>query len=574
MILQELDKYYKRLQESPALSVAEPGFSNEQISAVAVIDKQGNLVQFKDIRTGEGKKKRPVTMIVPNSFKRPGSKAHESPFFLWDNTGFVLGKDDKGDDAKARLKFENFKRRQKELLTDCGDDVAKALLSFLDKWNIDECEELPHWDELAGKNVVFQIDGGKFLHQKAELKQIWMDKCGDGSIKYKNGICAVTGEQVRIPNVHPAIKGVQGAQPSGAAIISFNLKAFESYLKEQNWNAPVSEEVVFSYTTALNHLLSSGSRQKIQIGDATTVFWSERENPIEGIFGMAIDPKDAELSDNVELKNFLEAVRKGDKLPSIDESIKFYILGLSPNNSRLSIRFWHVSNVADVSTKIGQHFKDMEIVKQFENEIEFPGLWRILKETTNKKSKDGPPPLLAGAVIRAILNGMAYPQNLLSLILNRIRADQSINYIRASVIKAILVRKSRLFNRQELEVKMALDFENKQAAYLLGRLFAVLEKAQQDAIPGANSTIKDRYYGSASATPRVVFPQLLRLAQHHIGKAEYGYSSDKRIQEILCDIQEFPAHLTIDEQGLFAIGYYHQRQDLWKMKTEKAEANI
>ncbi len=571
MILQALNEYYERLKGDPEAGIAQPGFSNEQISAVIVINRQGDLVQFKDIRSGEGRKKSPVFMIVPNSFKRPASKAHEKPFFLWDNTGFVLGRDDKGDDEKAKLKFKYFKLLHQKLLADSKNEASQALLNFLEKWDINRCESLPKWDELIGKNVVFQIDGEmEYLHQKNVLKQIWINSRGDGSIKYTDGICAVTGTQAHIPNIHVSIKGVKNAQPSGASIISFNQDSFCSYGKEQNYNAPVSKEVAFAYTTALNYLLKKNSRQKIQIGDATTVFWTEKDSPVEKLFGIALDPHDEELSDNAEITNYLKAIKVGKLPDNIDENIKFYILGLSPNNSRLSVRFWYVSNVGDVSEKLGQHFQDLQIQKQFtDKDPEYPGLWRLLNETTNKKSKDGPPPLLAGAVMQSVIQGTLYPQTLLSLILNRIRADQSINYIRAAIIKAILVRRARIFNRKEMEVSMSLDTNNKQPAYLLGRLFAVLEKVQQDAIPGANSTIKDRFYGSASATPRIVFPQLLRLAQHHISKAEYGGISDKKIEEIICDLPEFPAHLSIEQQGLFAIGYYHQRQDLFKKREAK-----
>ena len=576
MILQSLDKLYTRLLDSSESVVAQKGFSTEKIHGVVVIDLNGKFVTLKDIRDGEGKKKTPKAMVVPQSSKRSGAKAHENPFFLWDNTGFVLGRDDKGDNEKSELKFVFFKKRHESFLKDCSDSSVKALLTFMNKWKPTDCENLSGWEELSGMNLVFQIDGERqYLHEKETLKQIWLDKCGDGNVKYVDGCCCVTGKNTRIPNIHPPIKGVRGAQSAGAAIVSFNLDAFKSYGKDQNYNAPVGEQSVFAYSTALNYLLSPASKQSIQIGDATTVFWTERDNPVEGIFGMAVDPSDVQLSDNTELSEFLLAVRSGKKLPYIDQDINFYILGLSPNNSRLAIRFWHVSDVKTISEKLGQHFQDLQIQKQFEDsDPEFPGLWRILIETTNKKSKDGPPPLLAGAVARAIMQGTLYPQSLLSLIINRIRADQSINYIRASIIKAILVRKSRILNnKKHLEVNMTLDIENKQPAYLLGRLFAVLENTQKDALGNnINSTIKDRYYGSASATPRVVFPQLLRLAQHHIAKGDHGFSNDKCIEEIVCNIQEFPAHLTIDEQGLFALGYYHQRNDFFTKKEDKAQA--
>ena len=400
------------------------------------------------------------------------------------------------------------------------------------------------------------------------MKEVWLASLAHAE-PGEEGMCLVSGEVAPIARLHPAIKGVAGAQSSGAALVSFNLDAFCSYDKSQNFNAPISQSRASAYTKALNHLLASNNN-RVQVGDAATVFWTERASPVEGFFGLILDPHDS-AGDNQELAVFLESVREG-KLPhEIDPDIRFFILGLSPNAARLSVRFWHVSTVKDISEKLGQHFRDLSIVRSFDTDPAFPGMWRLLKETCNQKSKDGPPPLLGGAVMQAILNGTPYPQSLLSAVIGRIRAEQTINYMRAAIIKAVLVRKKRILN-QGVEIPMALDRENKNVAYLLGRLFAVLEKAQQDAIPGANATIKDRFYGSASATPRVVFPQLLRLAQHHIQKSDYGKSRERQIEEIVCEIEEFPAHLGLDEQGQFAIGYYHQRQDFYKKHADQTPA--
>ncbi|MCK9544321.1 MAG: type I-C CRISPR-associated protein Cas8c/Csd1 [Novosphingobium sp.] len=568
MILQALDKYYSRLLENTEVGICPSGFSMEKISAVAVINENGNLLQVKDIRGGEGGKKYPVSMMVPQSFRRSGPKPYEKPFFLWDNTGFVFGSDDK-DDGNSLLKFENFKKMHIDLLKDLQDTQATALRLFLYKWTPVDMSRFENWDELVGCNVVFQLEGERcYLHENELLKQIWIDKSDGGGVNYIEAPCSVTGKLSKVPHTHPPIKGVKGAQRSGASIVSFNADAYESYGKIQNYNAPISKGVVFSYTTTLNYLLSGVSGQKIHIGDATTVYWTEQESPMEKIFGMSIDVSDNELADNEQLKHFLESVRSGENLsPEINPDVKFYILGLSPNESRLSIRFWHVSDVGEISRKIGQHFQDLKIIKSGDNDPEFPGVWRILNETKNTKSKCDAPPTLGGALVNSILSGSVYPQVLLNVIINRIRADQSINYIRAAVIKAILVRKSRIFNNNNLEVSMSLDTENKNVAYLLGRLFATLEKTQKDALPGINSTIKDRYYSSASASPTSVFPLLLRLSQHHIEKDEYGYINDKRIQEIINDITQFPSHLSLDEQGLFAIGYYHQRQSFYQKKN-------
>ena len=313
----------------------------------------------------------------------------------------------------------------------------------------------------------------------------------------------------------------------------------------------------------------------MQIGDTTTVFWTERESPVEGFMGIILNPAE-DAGDTLNIRLFLEAVRDGKKPADIgDPDVKFYILGLSPNAARISVRFWHVSTVGDIVEKIGQHFKDLSIIKRFDSDSEFPSLWQIMRETAVRRDPNNIHPLLAGAIMRAVLTGTNYPQTLLTAILSRIRAEQDINYLRAAIIKACLIRHYRINNISK-EVGMSLDRETTNVAYRLGRLFAVLEKAQLDAAAPAklNTTIKDRFYGAASATPSTVFPQLLRLAQHHIQKAEFGRHNDRMIEEIMQDVKEFPAHLVLDEQGMFAIGYYHQRQAFYSKTTNQEEEQL
>jgi CRISPR-associated protein Csd1 len=575
MIIQELCHYYDRLAENPNITISPPGFSREKIHAEIVLDKEGNLLQFNDLRIQKGKKLVPREMIVPQSCKRPGSKPYEKPFFLLDNTGFVLGQDTKNDE-NTPLKHEHFISFHQDLLNNCRILPAQSLLKFLSTWKPENAERLAHWKDLVGGNVGFRIEGEhEYLHDKKELKAIWQKNL-DIQQSGSRGYCLVTGQTAPIAQTHPAVKGVAKAQTSGAALISFNDKAYESYGKKQNYNAPVGEIPAFSYTTSLNYLLANDSRQKIQIGDATTVFWTERESPIEGMFGMMLDPKDSDISDNAELRQELESVREGKPLVGIDQEIRFFILGLSPNAARIAVRFWYVCTVGQLKEKIGQHFRDLQIQKGRDTDSEFPGIWRLLRETVNQKASDkSPQPLLAGAVLKAILEGTAYPQSLQNAVISRIRADQEINYVRAAILKAILVRKYRL-NKQRMEVSMALDTENKNHAYLLGRLFATLEKAQQEASPGINATIKDRFWGSASATPKVAFPQLLNLNNHHISKID-NPGKAMFFKKLNGDIMDgivstgFKAHLTLDEQGLFAIGYYHQRQDFFKGKDERKD---
>jgi CRISPR-associated protein Csd1 len=559
MILQSLASHYDRLAGDPESGCARPGFSREKVHFALVIGRDGRLAHVLDLRRQVGRKQVPREVIVAQG---PKKSVNIAASFLWGNTAYVLGADDRGKPARTADCHRVFKELHQRLLGSSSDAGARAILQFLDGWSPEGATRLEYWQDMLKSNLVFQLAGEtQFVHERPAMMSIWNASLSDDE-KGVRGVCLLSGERGPIARLHPAIKGVRDAQSSGAAIVSFNLDSFCSYGKVQNYNAPISETRAFAYTTALNHLLRSGSRNRIQIGDATTVFWTERDSPVEGFFGMMLDPR-GNAGDDRELGVFLEAIRAGKLPPEIDPTVRFYILGLSPNASRLSVRFWHASTVADISEKLGQHFRDLAMIRSFDSEPKFPGMWHLLRETCSKKSDDGPAPLLAGAVMQAILKGTLYPQVLLSAVLGRIRAEQNINYLRAAIIKAVLVRKARILN-QGLEAPMALDKENKNVAYLLGRLFAVLEKAQQDAIPGANTTIKDRFYGSASATPRVVFPQLLRLAQHHIEKAEYGRVRDKQIEEILCDLREFPAHLGLDQQGLFAIGYYQQRQDFFK----------
>jgi CRISPR-associated protein Csd1 len=571
VILQALNTYYERLKDDGETHIPLPGFGKQNIHFALMLDRDGCLVKARDLREKPKNKPVPISLTVPVLRKK--RSVDIAPNFMWDNTAYVLGSDNKKNPKRALQCFEEFKRFHHAIGDILNDSGMVAVLSFLDAWNPEEAHKLEHWEELAGLNLVFQLDGElKYIHEHPKIQKAWSDYRKE-KVSTVLATCLVSGEIAPIARLHPPIKGVKGAQTSGAAILSFNLSAFESYGKTQNYNAPISEDIAFAYTTALNQLLRYDSRQKVQIGDATTVFWTEEKSPIEGFMGMILNPQD-DSGDTMKIRLFLEAVRDG-KMPSEIgvPDIQFYILGLSPNASRLAIRFWHVSTVGDVSAEIGQHFRDLSIIKEYDNESDFPAMWQLLRETAVQRKSKNIAPLLAGAVMRSILTGGAYPQSFLAAIIGRIRADQTINYLRASIIKACLVRKYRINNISE-EVRMSLDKESNNIAYRLGRLFAVLEKAQTEAVPGIKATIKDRYYSSASATPRTVFPQLMRLAQHHIQKAEYGRRNDSMIQEIMQGIQAFPAHLNLEEQGMFAIGYYHQRKAFFAKSPEKEEEEL
>ncbi len=575
MILQALNAYYNRTREDRTSGIAMPSFAPQKISYALVIDHEGQLIEVQDIRDTSGKKPRPVQLMVPEAVIRSVGVASN---FLWDNTGYVFGFDDKGKPERTRQTFEAFKSIHHLIGDSIADPGMLAVLRFLDSWNPQKRPLKFDWEDIVGSNLVFRLTEERgYMHERPAIVAAWM-KHKATSDNAKRGVCLVTGQNTAIAPLHAKIKGVRNAQSTGAAVVSFNLNAFCSYGKEQNYNAPIGEEAAFAYTTAMNHLLRFESRQKLQVGDATTVFWTERDSVVEDYMGNILDPRSdsaVSVSDQAKIESYLKAIRAGKKPDDVeDDSMHFYILGLAPNASRLAVRFWYADTVETVNKHIGMHFSDLELVRQYDDQAEFPGIWQILVETARRYRKGQKPidgdlnPLLSGAIMRSIMEGLTYPSAILASLLNRIRADGEINYYRTALLKAVLIR-----NYGNKEATMALNEESTNVAYRLGRLFAVLEKAQEEAVPGANATIKDRFYGSASATPGVVFPQLLRLSQHHLAKLKVGAKiyKERLMQEIIDGIdgaKGIPHHLSLEDQGMFALGYYHQRKAFFTKKEE------
>lgn len=577
MILQELYSYYQRINDDPESGVAPPGYSPQNISWALVLDSDGNLVQVQDIRDTTGKKPRPVSMMVPEGVIRAVNIAAN---FLWDNTGYVLGADDKGKPERSQKTFEAFRAWQHEIGDGVDDEGMRAVLRFLDAWDPADAPSLEGWEEIVGTNLVFRlVDERRNIHDRPLVRNAWINAWASGANDRgdeppQEQVCLITGKRATVARLHNKIKGVRDAQTMGAAIVSFNLDTFTSYGKEQSYNAPVGPYAAFAYTTALNHLLRFESRQKIQIADATTVFWAERTTPVESFLGFVMDPRESNLSEEetaTTVGTYLQSVRSGKQPEGIDESIRFHILGLAPNASRLAVRFWHSGTVADLDSALGQHFRDLEIVREYDNELEFPGIWHLLIETAPQHKSENIKPTLAGAMTRSILTGAAYPSYILAALVDRIRADGKLGYYRAALIKAVLTRNARIQSKP-MEVTKVLNESSTNVAYRLGRLFAVLEKAQTEAIPGANATIKDRFYSAASATPGVVFAQLLRMNQHHLAKLDEGPKvyKEKLVQEIVDGIDHFPSHLSLEDQGMFALGYYHQRKAFFT-KSERTD---
>ncbi|MFO7971963.1 MAG: type I-C CRISPR-associated protein Cas8c/Csd1 [Desulfobacterales bacterium] len=559
MIFESLISLYDRLDK--AGDVPPFGFSVEDIGFVITIDKEGNLIgQPEDLRAKIGANRYEYySSIVPysNRVNVRSSSASKVPNFVVDKADYIFGFSGSSERKAYKNHFENMVQ---EVCAHSNDDGVVAVKNFLKRWDPWESANLEGWKEICGSNgkwVAFRLKGEKgFIHERPAVKKLWSEYIAKEV--YPEGFCLVDGRKHPIQTQYAQFKF-----DSGASLVSFNKKAYESYGKKRSENAPISVEAEFKSASALKYLLRS-KKQRLRIGDATTVFWTERESVVETFMGQILSPS-SESADAVSIQKFLKAVRAG-KMPAEiehDEKVKFYILSVSVNKARLALRFWHVCSVGEMMVRLQKHFKDLEMERNPKRDIEFPGIWHLLKETA-RETKDISP-LLGGALTRSILTGTNYPRNLYQGVLGRIRADQNVNYLKAAILKAVLQR------NHKKEVPMSLDLDRKDVAYLLGRLFAVLEKVQTDALGKINATIKDRFFTSASTTPASVFPRLINLSQHHTEKAKYGKHWDNLIADLLDNLNGFPKQLTLVQKGEFQIGYYQEK--IYRGAKKKEENN-
>jgi CRISPR-associated protein Csd1 len=582
MILQALNHYYERLESDATSEIAPFGYSQQKISFCVVLNLDGTLHQIIAETDGNTERPRPKSLIVPGGAKPSG--AGINPCFLWDNTGYLLGyKPDDDKPQRTAEAFLGFRAKHLALRSVIPDPEFEAVCAFLESWKPENAVEFETLRGITTGFGVFRIRGAAhYVHDQAAVRAWWdarLANSGTDTDTAPVGQCLITGRQAKLARLHePKIKGVSNAQSSGAALVSFNDKAYESFMREQSFNAPVSEAAAFQYCTALNHLLRQGGN-KLQIDESTTVvYWTESPSQMEEFFRFLADPIDLPPEDealkqkvHVTLKRIAEG-RAAEDLELGCGETAFYVLGLSPNQARLSIRFWYVSTLNAMVSALQEHFRDLSMIRGSDRDPEFPSIRQLLEQTV--RDRKDIPPLLGGAVMRAIITGSAYPQMLFSAVLRRIRADHVINCVRAGILKASLNRNSRLgIHPLQQEISMSLDPTRPEAAYQLGRLFAELEKAQEDALPAISATIKDRYFGGASATPASVFPRIIRGSQHHLGKLEYRAKihREKQIQEICGRLDGFPTHLNLTDQGLFALGYYHQRQAIFTKKSAADE---
>jgi len=586
MILQALVRYYQRLIEREAEGIAPYGYSPEKISYEILLAPDGTVVQVNDIRDTSGRKPLPRMLDVPQPTKRTaGIKSN----FLWDKTSYVLGVSEAS--KRADKEHEAFRTLHEEALSGTDDAGLAALLAFLRTWSPDQFTAPLFPAEMLDTNVVFRLDGEHgHLHQReaaqiirARLLQGGDDDEATGTRDSAMAVCLVSGEAAPVARLHPAIKmNRNDAQSSGVSIVSFNKDAFTSYGKSQGDNAPVSEQAAFAYTTVLNYLLRRGehNRQRLQIGDTSVVFWAEAKNSAaaaraELTFADILNPPPEDSKEAERARTILEGVAKGRDLADIDPQLapgtRLYVLGLAPNASRLSIRLWQTDTLEVFTRRLVQHLQDMRIEPLPWRSA--PSPYRLVLATV--PNREGAMPKaddainnLIGEMMRAILSGGLYPRSLLANTVMRFRSDGNLSGLRVALCKGVLARERRLGIRtSDEEIPVSLDKQSIQPGYLLGRLFAVLEYVQRSALGGqVNATIRDRYYGAASATPASIFPVLLRNTQNHVSKLRkervgQAIVLEKEIREIVAGLPEqFPRSLKIEDQGRFAIGYYHQSQ--------------
>lgn len=576
MILQNLAEYYENLvlQEK----VSKSGWCQAKVSHAIELNEDGTIkaIISKKKEEERGKKKIwvPVLLNVPEMVTRSSGVSSN---FLCDNAKYFLGIDGDGIQKRTIECFESAKERHLMLLEEANGKMARAICLFFKNWKPECADEnlsvKEHWDELnEGGNLIFCMKA-IYAQDEKEIQDIWeeyLKKQKQG----KQGICLVTGQRAEIARIHRGIKGVPGAQSSGAALVSFNASAFESYGKEQSYNAMVGKYAEFAYTTALNYLLNQ-SEYKFALGDSMIVFWAESgQEEYQDSFLSWLNPK---VDNQEEMNKVFGNLKKGVWVDlediQLDPEQRFYILCLAPNAARLSVRFYYQNSFGNIIKNIAKHYQRMEIVRPSWEDMRYLGIKQMLNETVNQKSKDKTPiPNMASMVLSAILSDTKYPASLYTDTLIRIRAEQGkVTCGRAAIIKAFLIQN---YKWKEGDEYMGLNEGCEESAYVLGRLFAVLETIQKDANSGINTTIRDRYFNSACATPASVFPTLIKLKNSHIKKLERESGGtkiyyEKMLTELMGKIEKFPRRLSLEEQGKFMLGYYHQVQKKYEKKEEK-----
>lgn len=567
MILKALYDYYHRSEDLPTF-----GMELKEIGFIIVIDKDGKFLRFEDRRID---KKSAQQFLVKKSVGRSSAPVAN---YLYDNSQYVFGYSDKGDMEGMRKYFNTFQAKVREIYNRFpNNEVMKALYAFYLQEPSDMLEIMkndPLWTDIS-KNLnkkysifSFLIEGD--MEIAASKREIIKQECEDDQTE--ENLCLITGSHGKTAEITTATM-IPGSQAT-AKLVAFQVNSgYDSYGKTKGYNAPISEEAEFAYTTALNHLLRSGSHNKFMVGTRTYLFWASSNSEAskkteDSLFALLGYPDDDDNPDKrIKLvRDTFISIYSGKMSANKDD--KFFILGLAPNSARIAVVYWSELPLREFAHLISKHFIDMEIVDSRKEKKPYIGLHPILRSISLEGKSSNAAPNLPDAVVKSIFQGLPYPASLFQACIRRIRAEQSINIVRAAIIKAYL---NRLNDNNNKKLNIMLDIENNNQGYLCGRLFAVLDKIQEDA-NGIHS-IRERYMNSASATPAMVFATILNLSTHHLEKLNVGKQIfyEKLKQEIISklDANGFPAHLDLQDQGRFFVGYYHQRQEFFMSKDNK-----
>ncbi len=578
MILQALCGYYQRASAMPGADIIAPGYALSGVTAEIVLAPDGAIAAVNNLQVQQGKKWAPRQIIVPLAPKRAGSRPEAA--FLYETVAFLFGIFDKPDGAAYR--FEASGQKHHDILDGVDDEGARAVLAFFDRRTRgDTRQEGVDTSLLDDPRVfaVFRLQGDScFLHERHAIRDAWdaynAGKTGEAEMVQ----CLVTGETAPLARLHGNVSGFGADKPT---LVGFNQDSFCSYGKSQGANAPVGERAAFEYVTALN-LLIRDRRHTVNLAGDKVLFWAERDAVLEeSLIMIAMDGADREGGAIAELdttqqeriRGIWESIYAGGD-PSafgLDPSVRFYMLGVSANKTRLVIRFFHQSTFGELLANLTRHFGDIAVDGM---RFRFPSPYFILVEMALERKRDNVPDSVDAALMRSILDGTPYPWPLYQGVLRRIRAEGEVTPLRVGIIKGTI---NRLAQREAL--KMALDPNERNVPYLLGRLFAYLELAQYHALGEVNAGIDDKYFNSALASPQTVFPSLLALNKKHVAKAnDQGVAG--KIQEIISMLelcQEgpnkalFPSSLNAIGQGNFIGGYYHQKQ-AFRQKNKGADS--
>ena len=567
MILKALYDYYNRCDNLPA-----KGLEEKEIGFLLVLSPEGQFLRFEDCRTGKDHAR--VYLVK----KHVGRSSAAVANYLYDNSAYVLGYSEKSN-GKEQLYLDTFKAKVESI----GDAFPEnrdltAIRTFYHNSRekiLDLVSQDVLWEDIK-KNLSkkystfsFRIEGDlKIVAEKKELLQL--EECNDKA--EADDICLVSGKHG--PSVETTTATMIPGSQAIAKLVSFQVNSgYDSYGKTKCGNAPISEEAEFAYTTALNSMLQKGSRNKFMLGTRTFVFWAsnnneaskETEESLFDLLGFSEEANDDPNANLMKVRKVFESIYSGTLETGLDD--KFYILGLAPNSARIAVVYWSETTLKDFAEKILKHFSDMEIQDTRKDKKPYMGIREIISSVTLGGKMSDATPNLPEAVVKSIFQGLPYPQTLYSACLRRIRAEQKLTITRAAIIKAYLNRQSN--NNKKIDIM--LDKENNNQGYLCGRLFAVLDKIQEDA--NKISSIRERYMNAASSTPSAVFATILNLSVHHSEKLEEGRRIyfEKLKQEILDKVSAdgFPTHLDLQDQGRFFVGYYHQRQDFFTSKKEQ-----